>query len=186
MHFWDPSQWDKMCFEYQRLKFQWHQLPPHIDSVLPSTNHWCPILTQYTASSPRNAQLSRLDLVLASLLTVVTVVKIQNDDLDHQQQTSAGVTNPFDSMTTIILKEELCKLVNAESRKIIFILMLRKIFQSLLILTLYVRLAHKVAGWCDNHLGNLFPNSPLLILSDNQPHAGKIVIQTSRNYSMVC
>ena len=61
--------------------------------------------------------MSRLDLVLASLLTVVTIVKIQNDDLDHQQQTSAGVTNPFDSMTTIILKEELCKLVNAESRK---------------------------------------------------------------------
>ena len=22
MHFWDPSQWDKMCFEYQRIK-QW-------------------------------------------------------------------------------------------------------------------------------------------------------------------
>ena len=23
MHFWDPPQWDKMCFEYQRIKFQW-------------------------------------------------------------------------------------------------------------------------------------------------------------------
>ena len=23
MHFWVPSQWDKMCFEYQRIKFQW-------------------------------------------------------------------------------------------------------------------------------------------------------------------
>ena len=23
MHFWDPSQWDKMCFECQRIKFQW-------------------------------------------------------------------------------------------------------------------------------------------------------------------
>ena len=169
-----------MCFEYQRLKFQWHQLPPHTDSVPPSINHWCPILTQYTASSPRNAQLSRLDLVLASLLTVVTVVKIQNDDLDHQQQTSAGVTNPFDSMTTIILKEELFKLVNAESRK--NNLYFNAVENSLLILTLYVRLAHKVAGWCDNHLGNLFPNSPLLILSDNQLHAGKIVIQTSGNY----
>ena len=23
MHFWDPSQWEKMYFEYQRTKFQW-------------------------------------------------------------------------------------------------------------------------------------------------------------------
>ena len=23
MHFWDPSQWDKMWFEYQIIKFQW-------------------------------------------------------------------------------------------------------------------------------------------------------------------
>ena len=23
MHFWDPSQWDKMCFNCQRIKFQW-------------------------------------------------------------------------------------------------------------------------------------------------------------------
>ena len=23
MHFWDSSQWDKMCFECQRIKFQW-------------------------------------------------------------------------------------------------------------------------------------------------------------------
>ena len=23
MHFWDPSQWDEMCFEYQRITFQW-------------------------------------------------------------------------------------------------------------------------------------------------------------------
>ena len=23
MHFWDPSQWDKMCFECQIIKFQW-------------------------------------------------------------------------------------------------------------------------------------------------------------------
>ena len=23
MHFWDPSQWDKMCFECQRIKFRW-------------------------------------------------------------------------------------------------------------------------------------------------------------------
>ena len=33
-----------------------HQVPP-------STNHFCPVLTQYTASSPRNAQLTQLDLV---------------------------------------------------------------------------------------------------------------------------
>ena len=24
-HFWDPSQWNKMCFEYQRIKFQWEK-----------------------------------------------------------------------------------------------------------------------------------------------------------------
>ena len=23
MHFWDPSQWDKMCFEYHRVIFYW-------------------------------------------------------------------------------------------------------------------------------------------------------------------
>ena len=23
MHFWDPSQWDKMCFEYHRVIFHW-------------------------------------------------------------------------------------------------------------------------------------------------------------------
>ena len=23
MHYWDPSQWDKLCIEYQRIKFQW-------------------------------------------------------------------------------------------------------------------------------------------------------------------
>ena len=23
LHFWDPSRWNKMCFEYQRIKFQW-------------------------------------------------------------------------------------------------------------------------------------------------------------------
>ena len=23
--FWDPSQWDKMCFEYQKIKFQWEK-----------------------------------------------------------------------------------------------------------------------------------------------------------------
>ena len=23
MHFWDPSQWDTMCLEFQRIKFQW-------------------------------------------------------------------------------------------------------------------------------------------------------------------
>ena len=23
MHFWDPSQWDKMCLKCQRIKFQW-------------------------------------------------------------------------------------------------------------------------------------------------------------------
>ena len=23
MQFWDPSQWDKMCFKYQRIKYQW-------------------------------------------------------------------------------------------------------------------------------------------------------------------
>ena len=23
MHFWDASQWDKMCFDHQRIKFQW-------------------------------------------------------------------------------------------------------------------------------------------------------------------
>ena len=34
-----------------------------ISTVPPSTNHRCPILSQYTASSPRNAQLSQLDLV---------------------------------------------------------------------------------------------------------------------------
>jgi len=28
MHFWDPSQWDKMCFECQRIKFQWKKDPP--------------------------------------------------------------------------------------------------------------------------------------------------------------
>ena len=26
MHFWDPSQWDKMCFECQRIKFQWKKI----------------------------------------------------------------------------------------------------------------------------------------------------------------
>ena len=35
-----------------------HQLPA-------ATASMCPILTQYTASSSRNAQLSQLDLVLA-------------------------------------------------------------------------------------------------------------------------
>ena len=42
----------------------YHLVPPHTDSVPPSTNHCCPILTQHTASSSRNAQLSQLDLVL--------------------------------------------------------------------------------------------------------------------------
>ena len=23
MHLWDPSQWNKMCFEYERIKIQW-------------------------------------------------------------------------------------------------------------------------------------------------------------------
>ena len=32
-------------------------------SVPPRNNDYCPILTQYTASSPRNEQLSQLDLV---------------------------------------------------------------------------------------------------------------------------
>ena len=42
---------------------------PHNDSVPPSTNHCCcPILTQDNASSPRNAQLSQLDLVTERLL----------------------------------------------------------------------------------------------------------------------
>ena len=39
-------------------------VPPYTDSVAPSTNYCCPILTQYTASSPRNTQLSQLDLVV--------------------------------------------------------------------------------------------------------------------------
>ena len=26
MHFWDPSQWDKTCFECQRIKFQWKKI----------------------------------------------------------------------------------------------------------------------------------------------------------------
>ena len=41
---------------------------PYTDSVPPSTNHCCHRLTQYTASSPRNAQLSQLDLVLCHFL----------------------------------------------------------------------------------------------------------------------
>ena len=24
-HFWDPSQWNRICFEYQRIKFQWRK-----------------------------------------------------------------------------------------------------------------------------------------------------------------
>ena len=36
---------------------------PNADSVPPSTNHCCPILTQKTASSSRNAQWSQLDIV---------------------------------------------------------------------------------------------------------------------------
>ena len=40
-----------------------HLVPPHTDSVPPSTKYYCPILDQYTASlSPRNAQMSQLDL----------------------------------------------------------------------------------------------------------------------------
>ena len=27
MHFWDPSQWDEMCFECQRIRFQWKKCP---------------------------------------------------------------------------------------------------------------------------------------------------------------
>ena len=44
-------------------------IPPYTDSVPPSTNHCCSILTQCTPSSPRNAQSSQLDLVII----VVTV-----------------------------------------------------------------------------------------------------------------
>ena len=41
-------------------------VPPHTDSVTPSNSHCCPILTQYTDSSSRNAHLSQLDVVLPS------------------------------------------------------------------------------------------------------------------------
>ena len=28
LHFWDPWQWYKMCFEFQRFKFQWKNFTP--------------------------------------------------------------------------------------------------------------------------------------------------------------
>ena len=45
-----------------------HLVTPHTDSVPPSTNYWYPLLTQHTASSPRNAQFSQLDLVVSSFI----------------------------------------------------------------------------------------------------------------------
>ena len=38
----------------------YHLVPPHTDSVPPSTNHYCPIPTHHTDSSHSNAQLSQL------------------------------------------------------------------------------------------------------------------------------
>ena len=49
------------------LLTQSHQLPTVAASYWLNTNHCCPILTQYTASSPRNAQLSQMDLVNHSI-----------------------------------------------------------------------------------------------------------------------
>ena len=42
--------------------------PPHLDKIQKNSNFFFvkPSLTQYTVSSPRNAQLSQLDLVLCS------------------------------------------------------------------------------------------------------------------------
>ena len=36
MHLWDPSQWDKMCFEYQRIKFQWKKMGQNVHICLRS------------------------------------------------------------------------------------------------------------------------------------------------------
>ena len=45
---------------------------PSADPVSSFANCYCrPILTQYTASSSRNAQLSQLDLVLVCLVTIM-------------------------------------------------------------------------------------------------------------------
>ena len=50
-------------------------IPPYTDSVPQSTNHCCSILTQCTPSSPRNAQLSQLDLwLILSLLSLCQMI----------------------------------------------------------------------------------------------------------------
>ena len=49
---------------YWPSHINYHLVPPHTDSVPPSTNHCYPILLiQYIDSSPRNAELNKLDLV---------------------------------------------------------------------------------------------------------------------------
>ena len=53
---------------YHLILTQYHQVP--------STNHCCPILTQYTASPPRNTQLSQLDLVFSWFSWFLEVVLV--------------------------------------------------------------------------------------------------------------
>ena len=80
MHFWDPSQWVKMCFEYQRIKIKWknglkflHLLtgraegaeppPPYGQSDLRGGGYFLLYIRLfYHGSSVLDAQWHRLDL----------------------------------------------------------------------------------------------------------------------------
>ena len=50
MHFWDPSQWDKMCFEYHRVIFHWKKMGQIFHICLRSGLRWLTPPSPLTAS----------------------------------------------------------------------------------------------------------------------------------------